>query len=191
LYTARRSREQRLQIIVDNINNADEKGTPMTANEIRELYAYNAWANNRIFDIIETLPAEQYMQDMKSSLGSIHGTLVHLVGAEKVWLERWQKAPNVVFLKANEIYSFAELRNIWNIVQENREKFIAPFTDDMLNNAVSVTDSRGGVLVNTYSQMMQHLINHSTFHRGQVVTMLRQLGATPVGTDLITYFRQK
>jgi uncharacterized damage-inducible protein DinB len=163
----------------------------MTINEIRELYAYNAWANNRIFDIIEQVPPEQYMQDMKSSHGSLHGTLVHLIGAEKVWLERWQKTENIVFLQAKEIQSFKEIRNIWNTVHEQREKFLAAFTDDRLNDAITITDSRGGIYTNTFSQMMPHLINHSSYHRGQVVALLRQLGVTPVGTDMITYFRRK
>jgi uncharacterized damage-inducible protein DinB len=167
------------------------KGVQMTINEIRELFTYNAWANNRLFDIIEQVPPEQYMQDIKSSHGSLHGTLIHLVGAEKVWLERWQKAQNIVFLQAKDIQSFKELRTIWNTVHEQREKFLAGFTDATLDKAVTITDSRGNVYTNTFSQMMSHLINHSSYHRGQIVTILRQLGFTPVGTDMIAYFRKK
>jgi uncharacterized damage-inducible protein DinB len=163
----------------------------MTIGEIHELFDYNAWANNRLFDIVDQVAPEQYMRDMKTSHGSLHGTLVHLVGAESVWLERWQQAPGIVFLQAKDLLSFKELRSIWNAVQEKRENFLAEFTDQKLNDSITITDSKGGVYTNTFSQMMQHAINHSTFHRGQVVTILRQLGVTPIGTDMITYFRKK
>ena len=162
----------------------------MTIQEIHELYAYNAWANNKIFDLVAQLKPEQYMQDLKSSHGGIHGTLTHMIGAEKVWLQRWQKDPNNVFIKAAEFPSFDALRALWNTVNEERGKFLAAMTDESLNDTITVTTLKGDVFVNSFSQMMQHMINHSTYHRGQVVSMLRQLGSNAVSTDLIGYYRK-
>jgi uncharacterized damage-inducible protein DinB len=163
----------------------------MTANEIRELLGYHEWANNRLFDVIEKLTPEQYMRDVKSSHGSLHGTLVHLVGTEKVWLDRLRQKSNIVFLKPDDVHSFAELRSFWNAMREEWKQFIGSLTDDKLKETLTFTSSRGDVFSNTYSQMLQQFINHSTFHRGQVVTILRQLGATPVGTDMILFFDRK
>ncbi|MFI5251569.1 MAG: DinB family protein [Bacteroidota bacterium] len=181
----------------------------MTVAEIRELFEYNAWANKRTFEIVEQVPTDQYMQDMKTSHGSIHGTLLHLVGAEKIWLDRWKQISNPTMLQAKDIPSLAELRKIWDAVQQEREKFLASFTDDTVktsmsettrtavyqfkspNEAIQLSTTKGDTYTHTFAQMMQHLVNHSTYHRGQITSLLRQIGVKPIGTDLITYFRKK
>ena len=73
----------------------------MTLQEIKILHAFNSWADNRILDAAIAMPAEKVMQDMKSSHGSIHGTLVHLVAAEKMWLSRWVGKPDPRFISGS------------------------------------------------------------------------------------------
>ena len=66
----------------------------MTGDEARELFAYNAWANRKLFDAAAALSAELYHRDLKSSFGGIHGTLAHIVWAEQLWLCRWLSRAN-------------------------------------------------------------------------------------------------
>ncbi len=161
----------------------------MTLQEAKTLHAYNSWANNRIFDVVEKLPLEQYRKDMKSSHGGIHGTLTHIVGAEKVWVERFNT--NVQpFLKADEIPNAAELRKIWEKAGYETARWLGMMNDKKLNDTFEMKTSRGDVFRHVFSQAFQHMVNHSSYHRGQIVTMLRQIDATPVSTDLILFYRE-
>lgn len=161
----------------------------MTLQHLKTLHAYNAWANNRIFDAVLNLTHEDYVRDMKSSHGGIHGTLTHIVGAEKIWVERFNGTPQP-FLKADEIGSAAELRAIWERVGYDTATWIGTMTDRKLNETFSMKTSRGELYTHVYWQAFQHLVNHSSYHRGQIVSMLRQLGAQPVSTDLILFYRE-
>lgn len=161
----------------------------MTLQEVKMLHAYNAWANNRIFDAVQRLTDEQYKKDMKASHGSIHGTLTHMVGAEKIWLERFLGNPQP-FLKAEDIPSASALRTIWEGVGYEMARWIGTMSDKKLQEVFEMKTLKGDVYTHVYWQAFQHLANHSSYHRGQIVTMLRQLDMQPVSTDLILFYRE-
>ena len=154
-------------------------------NEFLELFDYNAWANRTIFDAVAQLPEEQYLRDLKSSYGGIHGTLAHIVWAEQLWLHRWVGKPNP------GVPQETDLKSVWEAVEAERRRFLADFAEDRLEETRLVKPSSGGEYVHTYRQMFRHFINHSSYHRGQIVTFLRQLGHKPPSTDLILYYRRR
>lgn len=157
-------------------------------NELLELFRYNAWASRIMFDAAAQLPEEQYHRDMKSSHGGIHGTLAHTVWAEHLWLNRWLVRPNPA-PQGNDLRTLGEVRARWEEVEAERGRFLAELTHARLEETRVVKPTSGGEYVHTLRQMFRHLINHSSYHRGQVVTMLRQLGAKPPSTDLILFYR--
>lgn len=158
--------------------------------DVKQLFAYSAWATNRIFDAVAALPEEQYFRDMHSSHGGVHGTLTHFVGAEKIWLSRWVGQPMTTPLQAKEIASLAELKTLWETVGRETARFVATCNEKKLQETITITTLKGDKYTNSFAQMFQHVVNHSSYHRGQIVTLLRQLGAKPVSTDLILFFRQ-
>jgi uncharacterized damage-inducible protein DinB len=159
-------------------------------NEFLELFAYNAWANRRIFDAAAQLPAEQYFRDLKSSHGGVHGTLCHIVWAEQLWLHRWAGKPNPAVAQGTDLKSLADVIDRWEQVEAERGRFLAGLAEPRLDEPRVVQPSSGGEYVHSFRQMFRHFINHSSYHRGQIVTFLRQLGAKPPGTDLILYYRR-
>lgn len=161
----------------------------MTLQEIRLLQAFSAWATNRVFNALESLPPEQYHQDMKASHGSIHGTLVHLVGAEKIWLARWENRKEP-FLTTTEVPTREELFALWERVGFATAKFLGTMSDARLQQTFVMRTSRGDQFEHTFQQALQHVVDHSTYHRGQVVAMMRQLGAEPPSTGLIQFYRE-
>jgi len=161
----------------------------MTIAEVKTLHAYDSWANNRIFETLAMLPPEQYLKDMNSSHGGIHGTMIHLVGAEKVWLERFHGAPEP-FLTTNPPHSLAELKAIWEKVGYNTAKWLGGMTDKKLTETFTMKTQKGETFTHRFCDAFQHFVNHSSYHRGQVVTMLRQLGVKPPTTDLILFYRE-
>jgi uncharacterized damage-inducible protein DinB len=161
----------------------------MTLQELKTLHAYNSWADNLIFTTVEPLPTEQYMQDLKTSHGSIHSTLVHLVGAEKIWRERFTGNPQP-FLSTNPPGTLSELKSIWEKNGFDTAKWIGTMSDKALQESFSMKTAKGDTFTHKYWQAFLHLVTHSSYHRGQIVAMLRQLGVKPPTTDLIVFFRE-
>ena len=162
----------------------------MTQQEMKLLFAYTAWALNRIFEAVAALPAEQLMKDMQSSHQSIHGTLVHIVASEKLWLERWNGNPSPAYMKAEEAPTLEKLREVWNAVGFGIAEFVAGMTDRKLQEVFEMKTSDGQPHKHLYWQTMLHLVDHCTFHRGQVIAMMRQQGVKPPPTGMIGFFRE-
>jgi uncharacterized damage-inducible protein DinB len=160
-------------------------------NEFLELFAYNAWAHRRIFHAVMQLPPEQYFRDLGGSYGGIHGTLAHIVWAEQLWLHRWVGKPNPAVPQGADLKSLEDVLSRWEGVEAERERFVAGLGESRLDETRLVKPSSGGEYHHTFRQMFRHFINHSSYHRGQIVTFLRQVGATPPNTDLIVFYRLK
>jgi uncharacterized damage-inducible protein DinB len=164
----------------------------MQVSDIHLLYEFNYWAKSRLLDVVETLTAEQFTKDLGSSHGGIQGTLVHSMGAEEIWLKRWKGEHPTSMYTANDFPTVESLVSRWNLLEHQMMEFCHLLkTDDDIKKVVAYKDMKGNEHSQPLWQMMQHLVNHSTYHRGQVVTMLRQLGVKPVGTDLIAFYRKK
>ncbi len=163
----------------------------MTLADIQTLYDFNYWAKARIMSVVETLNQDQFTKDLGSSHGGIHGTLVHIVGAEHIWLSRWVGQPVFRLLNPTDYPTIPAVRQKWDEVEQQMGEFVGGLTEENLSAIVMYKTTEGKQFSNPLWQMMQHVINHSTYHRGQIVTMLRQLGVKPIGTDLITFYREK
>jgi len=163
----------------------------VTTPEVRELFAYNAWANRRFFATLELLPAEWYFRDLKSSHGGLHGTLCHIVWAEELWLNRWLARPNPAVAQGRDLATLAAARARWEAIETERDRFLAGLTERRLEESLAVKPSTGGEYLHTFREMFRHAVDHSTYHRGQLVTLLRQVGAPPPGTGLITFYRER
>jgi len=161
----------------------------MNLQEIKTLHAFNAWASHRIFEATAALTPDQFTKDMKSSHGSIHGTLVHMVSAEKVWLGRWQGRAEP-FLKTTDVPTHGALVELWEKTGFEIAKFLGTLTDKKLQDTFIMKTMKGETFEHVLWHAMQHVVDHSTYHRGQVITMLRQLGITPPSTGLIVFYRE-
>ena len=157
--------------------------------DIRGLYAYNRWANRRMLDAAAALEPAAFTKDMGSSFPSVRDTLVHILAAEWVWLSRWQ-GNSPTGLPSWDLSTCEALREKWSEVERDQEAFVSGLADEDLTRVIAYGDTRGTAWENRLGQMLRHVVNHSSYHRGQVVTMLRQLGAVPPSTDLIRYYRE-
>ena len=164
----------------------------MHLKDIHNLYEYNYWANHRLLEIIETLSQDQFSKDLGSSHGGIQGTLVHTMGAEEIWLKRWKGESPASFYAAADFPTYDALSDHWEMVEMELMGFCHMLkADSDIQKTITYKDLKGNAYSQPLWQLMQHLPNHSTYHRGQIVTMLRQLGVKPVGTDLVGFFRSQ
>ncbi len=161
----------------------------MTSQEIKMMFAYNAWATNRVFESLAGVPDDLYFKDLKSSHGGIHGTLFHIVRAEKNWLARLTGIQEKSELTEQTASSLQALRSAWQDVASRTAKYVEKVTEEKLRSIFEYPASDGRKLVQTYQQALLHLVNHSTYHRGQIASMMRQVGMQPVATDLIMFYR--
>lgn len=162
----------------------------MTKHDIAMLYAYNRWANGRTLDAVEKLDPAAFVKNLGNSFASIHATLVHIAGAEWAWLRRWQgESPSK--LPAGDFPTVASLRERFESLDREREVFLAGMSEERLQQPFDYRDLAGNAMQLPLVQTMQHVVNHGTYHRGQVTTMLRQLGATPISTDLSRFYLER
>ncbi|PYT55612.1 MAG: damage-inducible protein DinB [Acidobacteria bacterium] len=163
----------------------------MTPEEMRMLYDYNAWANHRAMDAASKLTAEQFVQPMGSSFASVRDTLAHIYGAEWIWLERFQGRSPSSLPETAQFKDAASLRERWNEHETRLLAFVNGLTQADLDRVMEYKTLKFGVYRNPLWQSMQHLVNHGSYHRGQVTTLLRQLGAQPILTDLMHFYRER
>jgi uncharacterized damage-inducible protein DinB len=162
----------------------------MTTGEVRELFAYDAWANALVFEAAAGLSEEQLVHSLASSFPSVGGTLAHMVGAEWVWLRRWLGESPGGFPDWVVKPVLADLRARLSAVEQECETFVASLCDGDLGRVVSYRNLAGQAFSDPLDGLIRHVVNHSTYHRGQVATQLRQLGLKPPSTDLIVFLRQ-
>ena len=158
----------------------------MNVAEARALQAYNQWANGRILAAVAELGEEQLRRAVGTSHGSMWGTLVHIAWAEWRWLGRWQRASGRG-LDPQKCADLPSLRAFWAELERSQRQFVEQLTDGALQEPISYENPPGVTWTYRLSDMVRQVINHSTYHRGQVTTLLRQLGGSPVPTDWLVF----
>ena len=168
----------------------------MNLNDIRHLFDYTEWANGLAMNAAAELSEENLRRDFGISHGSIFGTLLHMAGAEWVWLERWQgrspaKTEAWSLWTTESCADLATLNGRWQDVVDRRARFISELDESRLMAEMPFKLLSGDPSSMRLVDQMQHVVNHATLHRGQVVGMIRQLGIEPPSTDLLFYLRRE
>lgn len=158
---------------------------------VRELYLYNHWADQRTLDSVAPLSPEKFTREMGNSFSSVRDTLAHILSAEWIWLERWLGRFPKSFLPASDFPTVESLRRRWSTVNQDYDRFLQSLTADRLQQPLSYLNRAGERYTYLLWQQMAHVVNHSSYHRGQITTLLRQLGAEPQGTDFLSYYDMK
>lgn len=157
--------------------------------ELRELFQYNSWANNRYLTAVSGLEEEEFGRDLGSSFPSVSDTLRHILEAEWIWLQRWlgTSPPDAPDWDTSTPDALARE---WAAFEESQRRFLATLDDAAAVRVIDYRNIAGIPYSNPLWQLMRHVANHSSYHRGQVGTMLRQLGKSVPTTDLIAFYRE-
>ncbi len=162
----------------------------MGIEDLTALYAYNGWANRRVRNSIEDLDPEIFKRDLGASFGSLQGTAAHLVSAQWNWLGRWKGKPASQPLPADAFASPQQANRRWVEVDRALADFVEGLDAGSLQRSIALTTPQGRSYSSLLWQAMLHVVNHSSYHRGQIAAMLRQVGAIPQGTDLMLFYRE-
>jgi uncharacterized damage-inducible protein DinB len=163
----------------------------MNVEDFAALYDFNVWADRRTLESCASLSEAQFVQNLGSSFPSVRDTLAHIMLVEWVWLERWHGRGPDKFPSAGDFPNLASIRARWSEIELDLLDYVASVQPPDLQKIVHHKTMSGVPQAAPLWQMLQHLVNHGTYHRGQIATMLRQLKAKPVSTDLIFYYRER
>jgi uncharacterized damage-inducible protein DinB len=163
----------------------------MTPDYVRILLDYNYWARDRALASAGRLPPDQLSQNLGSSFGSVLGTLVHIYSAEWIWNRRWHGESPSAHVDTSRFVSAGALREAWLPLEQETRSFVEGLGPDGLSRTLEYRMMSGQPSTSVYWQMIVHVVNHGTYHRGQVATMMRQLGSKPAeSTDMVVFFRE-
>jgi len=168
----------------------------MNLADIKRLFEYMEWANELAIAAAAKLPDESLRRDFGISHGSIFGTLVHMAGAEWIWVERWHghspaKAEAWDLWSTESCADLPKLKDRWGAVTHRRKGFVSELNEERLAADMAFKLLSGDPSCMRLVDQMQHVVNHATMHRGQIVGMIRQLGIEPPSTDLLFYLRRE
>jgi uncharacterized damage-inducible protein DinB len=164
----------------------------MTHADLVLLIDFHYWARNRVLEAVSALSPDQYIQPIVSSFPSVRDTLVHLYSSETVWYGRWTGHSPTSMLDPSDYPDLAGLRAAWDGHEGRMRQFVANLGAEGVERTVDYRSLQGQPQASAMWEMVQHVVNHGTYHRGQIQTMLRQLGAAPSKSlDLIAYHRER
>ena len=163
----------------------------MNLADLQNLVEFHYWATRHLLNAAEPLTPDQFTRDLGNSFPSVRDTLAHLYGADWIWCSRWNRESPTALPDPRLFPDLTSLRKAWDEHEPVVRATLKRFGEGGVDQPVEYV--RNGVrYAQPFSQTFQHLVNHGTYHRGQVVTMLRQLGVqTLPGTDLIAFYREQ
>jgi len=163
----------------------------LTAQTLQFLYDYHYWMTAKMLKACDTLTPEQWTKPMGHSWGSVHGVVVHMLAAELIWYARWQGETPTRLAQTTDYPTLAEVRPVWAAMEQKVRAFIAQCDETRLNADWSWTNTRGQHFSAPLGQVMLHVANHATHHRGELVGMLALLGVEHAEDDLLWYILEQ
>jgi uncharacterized damage-inducible protein DinB len=159
------------------------------AGTLRTHIEYTAWASRLLVDAAAQLSPEELTRDFQTADRNVLETLIHVYAADRLWLSRFDGGPHPGFVTDAD-RSLAVLQNEWPVLHERWKQWAAGITDAGAAAPVVYTDMKGRHWTQPLWQLVLHVVNHGTHHRGQVAGFIRTMGHTPPLTDLVYYYRE-
>ena len=164
----------------------------MNLSDLRLLLDYHYWARDRVLDAASTLTPEQFTRDLGSSFRSVRDTLAHVYAAEWAWCQRWHGTSPTALLPADQFPDVPTLRTAWTELEPRVRGFVEGLGDQGIDRVFDYKLLNGQPGSSIFWQNLQHVVNHGSYHRGQVTTMFRQLGVPPAKSmDMVAFYRER
>ena len=159
---------------------------------LKQYAAYNIWASQRIFEVIVALPEEKQIAEVPSSFNSLFKTVLHMLDAENIWWQRMKMNERITVPSENFTGNMKELSD--TLLQQSKlwEDWVSSASDLSLEHVFQYYNTKTEHFKMPVYQMLLHVFNHGTYHRGQLVNILRQLGVEKVpATDFSLWSMRK
>jgi len=157
---------------------------------LQHLYEYNYWANKRYLAVAETLSEDQLFRKQGHSWDSVHAVFVHMMSSERMWRKRWHGEKGE-FLAPKDFPTVASIREYWVDVEKNMRGFLAEQMDESLLREITFTNPKGETFTLPLWQMMAHVPNHNTHHRGELAAMFALMNVPHPEEEVVQYYLVK
>ena len=159
---------------------------------LKEYAAFNVWANQKLTEVILLLPEETQHREMPSSFNSLYKTILHMWDAESMWWQRMKLHERIIRPSENFNGSTKDIVNGLLNQSKQWEDWVIQASELSISHVFQYQTSRKEQFKQPIYQMLTHVFNHGTYHRGQLVNILRQLGVEKIpATDFIVWSRRK
>ena len=158
---------------------------------LNELFEYNAWARDRQLQACAALTEEQFVRPLGNSFPSVRDTLAHLAAVEWIWLERWRGRSPRSLPSTQKFSTLAALTEGWRVTEREMREYLSGLNEDALDQVMTYVNTRGQTWTYSLWRTVLHLLNHQSYHRGQVTTLLRQLETEPPPVDFLVALDMK
>jgi len=155
--------------------------------ELLGLYEYNEWANEKTIASLRALPEADYVREQGGGWPSLRATFVHLAGATDAWAERFSGRDALVLAKETDLPKLEDAVRVLLSAQEKHRNHLKNLTRDKLERPFSWKNLAGELRAAPYEIVVRHVVNHQTYHRGQIASMVRRVGGKPVATDMVRW----
>ncbi len=159
---------------------------------LQTLLDYHYWARDIILDAVTELPRETFTRPVESSFRSVRDTVAHIYAADLVWYTRWVGQSPGSLTEYDQFPDVTSIRTAWKALESNVRQFVIDLGEAGVSRTFEYRLLSGAADAAPFWQMLVHVVNHGSYHRGQVTTLLRQLGEPPPKpTDMIAFFRTR
>ncbi len=161
---------------------------PLSVEDLRDHVSYSAWASQRLVHAASELSEAELLRDFQTSDRSVLGTLVHTFAADRLWLARLQRSPRPQYSSEAD-YHLPVLEHEWPEVYRQWDRLLKDLSDDEARADLTYQDMGGNTWTQPVWQLVLHVVNHATHHRGQAAGFLRSMGRVPPVVDLVAFYR--
>jgi uncharacterized damage-inducible protein DinB len=160
---------------------------PVSADTLRLQLDYSAWATQRLMDTAAKLSEEELTRDFKTADKTVLDTLVHIYAADRIWLSRVLVEPRATFIDPED-RDLTLLQTEWPALHQRWKLWLRDFKDDDVLRVIEFKNTKGHSYAMPVWQILLHVVNHGTHHRGQVSGFLRAMDRMPPPLDLMAYY---
>jgi uncharacterized damage-inducible protein DinB len=155
---------------------------------LKILYDYNFWADHRYFAVAEGLTDEQLHRMQGHSWGDVHAMFVHLLSSEWIWVQRWHGTSPKGHLNKADFPTLASVKERWDRQEAELRAFIEAQTEESLQAVITYNNLSGETFRVPLWQLLVHLANHETHHRGELAAMYALMDVPHPEDEVIQYF---
>ncbi len=152
---------------------------------------YSQWASERSIEAVRPLTIEEQNRYLYTSYHGVLGTLVHIYQADRIWLSRLDGSPRLTLADFNETLTLEPLAEAWAKIHAGLQSWAGALTEEAVIGTLKYVNIQGHAYELPVWQVILHVVNHASYHRGQITTMLRQLNHKPIVTDLAAYYNRR
>ena len=155
------------------------------------LIDYHKWAHGRLLEVLPALKAEEWNTDTGGSFPTLQSLYQHILEGDYRWLQRWKGVPFAETPGYYRVDGLASLERLFRPQLEEVVREAKRFLDTGADREVYFITGKGLKVTQPFWQTLYQVVNHGTYHRGQVAHILRAMGHAPAATDIFLFFQER